>query len=323
MVLIHLSVSGFLGRFQELMANVIGSIRNTVKFEDIVKSSFWLSNFIEMQALMRSYKVNIHPRLLTDMECLLIDLYHSWIKELKRAISKYAIPSVIEYQGLPGFLEEGSKGYSSGFMKWVGVGPSEPISIDKMLLWMSKLNDVMLSFYMNDSIRRQILVSLIKFVGVTAFNYLLARKNYCTWRRGMQIQYNVSRIDEWCSKNDVTEGALHLEPLLQAAKLLQINKGSAEDVDIMFDMCFLLSPGQINRLLLYYQPGEDEKPVDPEIVNIVRSRCVDEVHGKIDLDVEDPPLTAPILEGATKLEKFIPQYMVEKIPLISRLTKDL
>jgi myosin-5 len=92
------------------------------------------------------------------------------------------------------------------------------------------------------------LTSLIRFIGATSFNHLLMRKNFCTWRRGMQIQYNATYLEEWCTKHNVAEASLYLEPLMQAAKLLQLNKTSADDVEIMFDVCFLLSPMQIKKV---------------------------------------------------------------------------
>lgn len=40
----------------------------------------------------------------------------------------------------------------------------------------------------------------------------------------MQIQYNITRIEEWCKSHDIPEGTLQLEHLMQATKLLQLKK---------------------------------------------------------------------------------------------------
>ena len=40
----------------------------------------------------------------------------------------------------------------------------------------------------------------------------------------MQIQYNITRIEEWCKSHDMQEGTLQLESLMQATKLLQLKK---------------------------------------------------------------------------------------------------
>lgn len=43
----------------------------------------------------------------------------------------------------------------------------------------------------------------------------------------MQIQYNITRIEEWCKSHDMPEGLLQLEHLMQATKLLQLKKVSS------------------------------------------------------------------------------------------------
>jgi hypothetical protein len=40
----------------------------------------------------------------------------------------------------------------------------------------------------------------------------------------MQIQYNITRVEEWCKSHDMPEGLLQLEHLVQATKLLQLKK---------------------------------------------------------------------------------------------------
>ena len=40
----------------------------------------------------------------------------------------------------------------------------------------------------------------------------------------MQIQYNMTRIEEWCKSHEMPEGTLQLEHLMQATKLLQLKK---------------------------------------------------------------------------------------------------
>jgi myosin-5 len=51
----------------------------------------------------------------------------------------------------------------------------------------------------------------------------------------MQIQYNITRIEEWCKSHDMPEGTLQLEHLMQATKLLQLKKV----------MCYLLTHQQV------------------------------------------------------------------------------
>jgi myosin heavy subunit len=59
----------------------------------------------------------------------------------------------------------------------------------------------------------------------------------------MQIQYNITRIEEWRKSHDMPEGTLQLEHLTQATKLLQLKK-----VHILFATIELVS----NKALLGY-----------------------------------------------------------------------
>ena len=78
---------------------------------------------------------------------------------------------------------------------------------------------------------------------------------------GVQIQYNVSRLEEWCTSHGIAEATLHLQQLLQAAKLLTLNKSSPQDIETIFDVCFLLNPTQIKKLLSLYYAADFDSPV--------------------------------------------------------------
>jgi myosin heavy subunit len=61
----------------------------------------------------------------------------------------------------------------------------------------------------------------------TRYIILVSRTAYAlliTSASAMQIQYNITRIEEWCKSHDMPEGTLQLEHLMQATKLLQLKK---------------------------------------------------------------------------------------------------
>jgi myosin-5 len=60
----------------------------------------------------------------------------------------------------------------------------------------------------------QTITELLRLVGVTAFNDLLMRRNFLSWKRGLQINYNITRIEEWCKSHEMPEGTLQLEHLM-------------------------------------------------------------------------------------------------------------
>jgi myosin-5 len=83
------------------------------------------------------------------------------------------------------------------------------------------------------------------------------------------------------------EGLLQLEHLMQATKLLQLKKVSlalhadqAEltfqatlgDIEILFDVCWILSPSQIQKLISQYHNADYEAPISPDILKAVAAR---------------------------------------------------
>lgn len=65
------------------------------------------------------------------------------------------------------------------------------------------------------------------------------------------FRYNVSQLEEWLrDKNLMTCGAKEtLEPLIQAAQLLQVKKKTDEDAEAICSMCNALSTAQVTHLL--------------------------------------------------------------------------
>ncbi|KAG1853081.1 hypothetical protein F4604DRAFT_2044536 [Suillus subluteus] len=68
------------------------------------------------------------------------------------------------------------------------------------------------------------------------------------------------------------EETLQLEHLMQAIKLLQLKKATPADIEIIYDVCWMLSPMQIQRMCTNYYVAEYENPISPEILRVVASR---------------------------------------------------
>ncbi|KAJ3022959.1 Myosin type-2 heavy chain 1 [Thoreauomyces humboldtii] len=320
-------------RMLAVMTNVMKAIQNlTMKFEDDYVSAFWLSNCYELLCVVRTtqekeraMRRSTNPtepgeaeraldKVRNDLDYLLIEIYHGWIKELKKRLANMIVPAVIENQSLPGYICKQSGGL---WGKWGKSSSSAQFTIEQLLNFLSKLSKTMRCYYMEDSMTRQILTELLRVVGVSAFNHLLMRKNFCTWKRGVQIQYNVSRLEEWCTSHGIAEATLHLQQLLQAAKLLTLNKTSPQDIETIFDVCFLLNPTQIKKLLSLYYAADFDSPLSPELLKIVASRAVlNEKSDILLLDLEQAPdFAKPPPKAVDVIERFVPAWM--SLPNIS------
>ncbi|KAL8288816.1 hypothetical protein RB597_000749 [Gaeumannomyces tritici] len=281
--------NGFVKESERFLANVMQSIQQEVMQHDgedaINPGAFWLSNVHEMLSFVflaedwyEAQKTDNYEydRLLEivkhDLESLEFNIYHTWMKVLKKKLQKMIIPAIIESQSLPGFVTNENSRFLG---KLLQTNSAPAFSMDNLLSLLNSVFRAMKAFYLEDTIITQTVTELLRLVGVTAFNDLLMRRNFLSWKRGLQINYNITRIEEWCKSHDMPEGTLQLEHLMQATKLLQLKKATLNDIEIIQDICWMLSPNQIQKLLNQYLVADYEQPINGEIMKAVASRVTE------------------------------------------------
>nr|POE65187.1 myosin-2 [Quercus suber] len=281
--------NGFVKESERFLANVMQSIQQEVMQHDgeeaVNPGAFWLSNVHEMLSFVflaedwyEAQKTDNfeYDRLLEivkhDLESLEFNIYHTWMKVLKKKLHKMIVPAIIESQSLPGFVTNESNRFLG---KLLQTSNAPAFSMDNLLSLLNNVFKAMKSYYLEDTIITQTVTELLRLVGVTAFNDLLMRRNFLSWKRGLQINYNITRIEEWCKSHDMPEGTLQLEHLMQATKLLQLKKATLNDIEIIQDICWMLSPNQIQKLLNQYLVADYEQPINGEIMKAVASRVTD------------------------------------------------
>ena len=220
--------NGFVKESERFLANVMQSIQQEVMQHDgedaINPGAFWLSNVHEMLSFVflaedwyEAQKTDNYEydRLLEivkhDLESLEFNIYHTWMKVLKKKLQKMIVPAIIESQSLPGFVTSESNRFLG---KLLQTNNAPAFSMDNLLSLLNNAFKAMKAYYLEDSIITQTLTELLRLVGVTAFNDLLMRRNFLSWKRGLQINYNITRIEEWCKSHDMPEGTLQLEHLM-------------------------------------------------------------------------------------------------------------
>jgi len=281
--------NGFVKESERFLANVMQSIQQEVMQHDgdeaINPGAFWLSNVHEMLSFVflaedwyEAQKTDNYEydRLLEivkhDLESLEFNIYHTWMKVLKKKLHKMIVPAIIESQSLPGFVTNESNRFLG---KLLPSNNTPAYSMDNLLSLLNNVFRAMKAYYIEDSIINQTVTELLRLVGVTAFNDLLMRRNFLSWKRGLQINYNITRIEEWCKSHEMPEGTLQLEHLMQATKLLQLKKATLNDIEIIQDICWMLSPNQIQKLLNQYLVADYEQPINGEIMKAVASRVTE------------------------------------------------
>jgi len=327
---------GYVKESERLMINVMQAIQQQsmaiVGDDTIIPCAYWLSNVHELLSLIciseqeitreeliarcgEDYDWAEYEQLVStvkyELECLEYNIFHVWMKSLKKQLNKMIIPAIIESQALPGFITNDSGRF---FNKLIGSGPT--FSMDDLLMLFNKIWKAMSCYYVEHSVVRQVMTELLKMVGVTGFNDLLMRRNFCTWKRAMQIQYNITRIEEWCKGHDLPEGTLQLEHLMQATKLLQLKKASHNDIEIIYDVCWMLTPTQVQKLVQNYMIADYEVPVSPDLIKAIAQRvAANEKNDTLMLDAisledagsfETPEIRDVDLEG----ERHLPPWLV-------------
>lgn len=337
---------GLIAESERFLANVMQTIQSHVMSftgEDaIVPGIFWLSNVHEILSFIclaesdmlqgigpggdpagREFDWTDYERLVSivkhDLDSLEYNIYHTWMLETKKKLAKMVIPALIESQSLPGFTT--TDGGGRLFNRLLNANTQPAFSMDDVLNLLNKVWRSLKSYYMEESVVQQVVTELLKLVGVTSFNDLLMRRNFCSWKRAMQIQYNITRIEEWCKSHGMPEGTLQLEHLMQATKLLQLKKATAADIEIIYDVCWMLSPSQIQRMCTNYFVADYENPISPEILRVVASRVVPNDrndHLLLPPESEDVgPYESPLPRDVSGLETYVPAYL--NMPHIRRL----
>ena len=268
---------GIVDAVREFSGNVARSIQHlTMKFEDDYITCFWFSNNFEMMSLIKPLRDNLPPPITSsqtdehsasavlatfqnELKHVTEGLYNGWIRQLRKRLDEMIVPAVVENQSLPGYICGQDTGYWTSWSAKPQASTS--FTIDQLINFLTKLDQSMTFYHLEESIRLQVLTELVRIIGVNAFNHILVRKNFCTWKRGVQIQYNVSRLEEWCTGNNILDGLQYLEQLSQACKLLTMNKNTPNDIEQIVDVCFSLNSTQIKKLLSIYYASDFDTPV--------------------------------------------------------------
>lgn len=334
---------GYVKESESFLGQVMQAIQETVlrySGEDIINpGAFWISNVHEIWSFICVAQVNIvqnemlleemgeklfqdYGRLVEiakrDLESLEFNIYHAWMKELKKMFDKMVVPALVMSQALPGFYTvENSKFLSKMF----NTAPTA--TMDELLGLFNKVHKAMKGYFLSQEFIKQPIMELLRLVGVKSFNDLVMKRNFASWKRGLQINYNITRIEDWCKAHDVAEGVIPLEHIMESVKLLQLKKATMEDIDIIYDICWTLTPLQIQRLIQQYQIADYESPISTEILNMVAGRVQNGAPSSLMLEqipIDDSgPFELVDPRPLERLESYVPGWL--QVPNIKRLAE--
>lgn len=345
---------GLTKQSESFLAEVLSTIQKLVtnlKGDDmILHGAFWLTNVRELYSFVvfaqesilnddsynnglneDEYKeyVTLVTELKDDFESLSYNIYNIWLKKLQKDLERKAISAVVMSQSLPGFIAP----ESSPFLPKL-FSQSSHYKMDDILTFFNNIYWSMKTYHVETEVFREVIMTLLKYVDAICFNDLIMRRNFLSWKRGLQLNYNVTRLEEWCKSHHIPEGTECLQHMLQASKLLQLKKANLEDINIIWEICSSLKPAQIQKLISQYAVADYEVPIPQEILNFVADRVKKEsslssdgksqTHSSdIFLSVDSGPFEDPFGQIETrefgKIEAYIPAWL--NLPITRRVVE--
>ncbi|DAA25282.1 TPA: myosin VC [Bos taurus] len=277
---------------KSLMNSTINGIKQVVKehLEDFEMLSFWLSNTCHFLNCLKQYSgeeefmkhnsphqnknclnnfdLSEYRQILSDVA---IRIYHQFVIVMENNIQPIIVPGMLEYeslQGISGLKPTGFRKRSSS------IDDTDAYTMTSVLQQLSYFYSTMCQNGLDPEIMRQAVKQLFFLIGAVTLNSLFLRKDMCSCRKGMQIRCNISYLEEWLKDKNLQNNLAKetLEPLSQAAWLLQVKKTTDSDAKEIYERCTSLSAVQIIKILNSYTPIDDfEKRVTPSFVRKVQA----------------------------------------------------
>ncbi|KAF2982046.1 hypothetical protein EK904_000252 [Melospiza melodia maxima] len=239
--------------------------------DDFEMTSFWLANTCRLLHCLKQYsgeecfmtqntaKQNEHCLKnfdLTEYRQVLghlsIQIYQQLINIAGGILQPMIVPAVLENESIQGL----SIVKLVGYRKYSSNAGDSSYSLDEMIRQLNTFHSIMCDQGLDPEIIQQVFKQLFYMINAIALNNLLLRKDVCSWSTGMQLRFNISQLEEWLhGKNLQQSGAAQtLEPLIQAAQLLQLKKKTSEDAEAICSLCTSLTTQQIVKILNLYTP---------------------------------------------------------------------
>ncbi|XP_042328380.1 unconventional myosin-Va isoform X3 [Sceloporus undulatus] len=283
-------------KVRSLLTSTINGIKKILKKrgDDFETVSFWLSNTCRFLHCLKQYsgeegfmKHNTsrqNEHCLTNFDLaeyrqvlsdLAIQIYQQLVRVLENILQPMIVSGMLEHetiQGVSGVKPTGLRKRTSS------IADEGTYTLDSIIRQLNTFHSIMCQHGMDPELIKQVVKQMFYIIGAVTLNNLLLRKDMCSWSKGMQIRYNVSQLEEWLrDKNLMTSGAKEtLEPLIQAAQLLQVKKKTDEDAEAICCMCNALTTAQIVKVLNLYTPvNEFEERVSVSFIRTIQMRMRD------------------------------------------------
>ncbi|XP_071328214.1 unconventional myosin-Vb isoform X1 [Trachinotus anak] len=284
-------------KVESLLTSTINAIKKVLKKnnDDFEMTSFWLANTSRLLHCLKQYsgdevfmtqntaKQNEHclknfdlaeyRQVLSDLS---IQIYQQLIKVAEATIQPMIVSAMLESESIPSLAGVKPMGYRnrSSSMDTDGGGPSS-YTLEALIRQLGQFHAIMRDHGLDPEIVGQVVRQLFHCINAVTLNNLLLRKDVCSWSTGMQLRYNTSQMEEWLRGNNLyqSKAAATLEPIIQAAQLLQVKKKTSQDAEAICSLCTALTTQQIVKILNLYTPlNEFEERVTVAFIRNIQNR---------------------------------------------------
>ncbi|XP_058472831.1 unconventional myosin-Vb isoform X2 [Solea solea] len=284
-------------KVESLLTSTINAIKKVLKknSDDFEMTSFWLANTSRLLHCLKQYsgdeafmtqnspKQNEHclknfdlaeyRQVLSDLS---IQIYQQLIKVAEGIIQPMIVSAMLESESIPSLAAVKPTGYRnrSSSMDMDSGGPSS-YTLEALIRQLGQFQSMMSEHGLDPEIVGQVIRQLFHCINAITLNNLLLRKDVCSWSKGMQLRYNTSQMEEWLRSHNLyqSKAAESLEPIIQAAQLLQVKKKTTQDAEAICSLCSALTTQQIVKLLNLYTPlNEFEERVTVSFIRNIQNR---------------------------------------------------
>ncbi|XP_061873873.1 unconventional myosin-Vb isoform X2 [Colius striatus] len=284
-------------KMHSLLTSTINGIKKVLKQHrrDFEMTSFWLANTCRLLHCLKQYsgdagfmtqntpKQNEHCLKNFDLteyrqvlSHLSVQIYQQLIKIAESLLHPVIVSAVLENESIQGLSGVKPMGYRNRYSSMADGEKS--YTLDEIICQLNTFHSIMCDHGLDPEIVQQVFKQLFYMINAVTFNNLLLRKDVCSWSTGVQLRFNINQLEEWLrGKNLQQSGAAQtLEPLIQAAQLLQLKKKTSQDAEAICSLCTSLTTQQIVKLLNLYTPvNEFEERVTVAFIRDIQTHLQD------------------------------------------------
>ncbi|XP_010723121.2 unconventional myosin-Vb-like [Meleagris gallopavo] len=276
-------------RAHSLLDAAINAIKRVMKkhSDDFDVVALWLANTCRLLNCLRQYgrdeschqgntaHQNEHRLRNLDPQgpchslgALAVQLYQQLIRTAEKRLKPMIVGAMLESETIQGLSSSCPPTHRRSL-----APPAH--TLPELLQQLGSFHHTLEHYGLSPAVGHQLLRQLLFLISGTTLNYLLLRKDACSWSRGIQLRYNISQVEQWLRAQGLQQSGARemLEPLIQAAQLLQVKKATEEDAGAICSLCTVLTPQQVVKILRAYTPTAGlEERVSPAFISSVENR---------------------------------------------------